>query len=101
MTGGEGNHYIRFALSPATSDGLAIRKTLQDALLQAFGLTCANTYVDILWLAEDGGEVVVRVGSSEATRLMAAVTTHSATPRLSLLKDSSFLPALLSSESLP
>ncbi|EKM52385.1 uncharacterized protein PHACADRAFT_61360, partial [Phanerochaete carnosa HHB-10118-sp] len=54
------NHYIRFSVSPANTDGLTIRKALQDALLQSFGLTSANVYVDVLWLAEDGAEVVVR-----------------------------------------
>lgn len=39
------------------------RKAIQDALLQSFGLTSANTYVDTLWLAEDGSEAVVRVSS--------------------------------------
>lgn len=40
-----------------------MRKALQDALLQSFGLTFANTYVDILWLSESGAEVVVRINT--------------------------------------
>lgn len=55
-------HYIRFSVTPASLDGLTIRKTIQDALLQSFGLVSANIYMDVLWLAEDGLEVVVRVG---------------------------------------
>ena len=53
--------YLRFALSPSCNDALTIRKLLQDALLQSFGLTSANTQVDILWVAENGTETVLRV----------------------------------------
>lgn len=63
MQSNTGNHYLRLAVTPPRADGLSVRKTLQDALLQSFGLTSANTYIDVLWLAEDGAEVVVRVGS--------------------------------------
>lgn len=55
-------HYVRFSISPPTNDALTVRKTLQDALMQSFGLVSANTYMDVLWLAEDGSEVVIRVG---------------------------------------
>ena len=54
-------HYLRFAVTPACQDALTIRKMLQDALLQSFGLTSANTYMDILSLAEDGTDVVIRL----------------------------------------
>lgn len=54
-------HYLRFAVSPACQDALTIRKLLQDALLQSFGLTSANTYMDILWLSEEGTDVVIRL----------------------------------------
>ena len=56
-------HYVRFSVDPPTTDALTVRKALQDALLQSFGLTAANIYIDILWIAEGGGEVVIRVGS--------------------------------------
>ncbi|KIP03034.1 hypothetical protein PHLGIDRAFT_78213 [Phlebiopsis gigantea 11061_1 CR5-6] len=61
MLGSTGNHYLRFSISPACSDGLTVRKAFQDALLQSFGLTAANIYVDILWLAGNGAEVVARI----------------------------------------
>jgi hypothetical protein len=64
MQAGLRNHYLRFSITPACSDGLTVRKTLQDALLQSFGLTSANTYVDILWLAEDGSDVTVRISNA-------------------------------------
>ena len=108
-------HYIRFSVSPACIDILAIRKSMQDALGQSFGLVSSHTYVDVLWLAEDGSEVVVRIGPryaffadgafqeadhlialSEAPKLLAAVTAWTGSPRLSLVKESSFLPSLLS-----
>lgn len=63
MQTGSGNHYIKFSVNPACLDALTIRKSVQDALLQSFGLTYANIYMDILWLAETGGEVVIRLSS--------------------------------------
>lgn len=54
-------HFVRFSITPACSDELSARKTIQDALLQAFGLTSVNLYIDLLWLAEDGTEAVIRV----------------------------------------
>ncbi|KAI0830294.1 hypothetical protein BC628DRAFT_1313200 [Trametes gibbosa] len=87
--------YIRFAVSPPSADALTLRKTLQDALGQSLGLVRAHTYVDLLWLADDGSALVVRVGESDASSLLAAVTASTARPRLSVVKDSPFLPALL------
>ena len=55
-------HYIRLAVSPQNTDLLTLRKTLQDSLTQTFGVTAASTYIDILWVADDGGQFVVRVG---------------------------------------
>jgi hypothetical protein len=54
------NHYIRLSISPP-SDALTLRKSLQDSLTQSFGITYSTTYLDILWVADDGGEAVVRV----------------------------------------
>ena len=54
-------HYLKFSVDPHCSDALTVRKTIQDALLQSFGLTSANIYLDVLWLAEDGTGVVIRV----------------------------------------
>ncbi|KAI0693094.1 hypothetical protein C8T65DRAFT_70217 [Cerioporus squamosus] len=89
-------HYIRFSVSPACTEVLTIRKSIQDALGQSFGLVSSHTYVDMLWMAEDGSEVVVRIGPNEAPKLLAAVTAWTGSPRLALVKHSSFLPSLLS-----
>ncbi|KZP05376.1 hypothetical protein FIBSPDRAFT_847812, partial [Athelia psychrophila] len=43
-------HYILFALAPPC-DALLVRKALQDALAQAFGLTSAGTHMDVLWVS--------------------------------------------------
>ncbi|EMD30906.1 hypothetical protein CERSUDRAFT_100878 [Gelatoporia subvermispora B] len=94
------NHYIRFSVSPPNTDALTLRKALQDALSQTFGLVAANTYIDILWVAEDGTEVVLRVARSNAQRVLSAVAASAAYPRLSLVKSSAFLPSLLSVEPL-
>ncbi|KAI0744587.1 hypothetical protein C8Q76DRAFT_700315 [Earliella scabrosa] len=94
------HRYVRFAVSPPCSDALTIRKVIQDALGQSFGLVSSHTYVDILWLADDGSAVVVRLGESDAPKLLAAVAASSASLRLSLTKESTFLPALLAADAL-
>ncbi len=63
-------HYIRFSVSPASTDILTIRKSIQDALGQSFGLVSSHTYVDVLWIADDGSEVVVRIGPRYASTVM-------------------------------
>ncbi|EJF60152.1 hypothetical protein DICSQDRAFT_155904 [Dichomitus squalens LYAD-421 SS1] len=90
------HHYIRFGVSPPCTDPLTIRKGIQDALGQSFGLVSSHTYLDIIWLADDGTALVVRIGPSDAPKLLAAVAAASAVPRLSLVKKSTFLPSLLS-----
>ena len=54
-------HYIRFSLDPPCEDAMIVRKALQDALLQSFGLTSANLYIDVLWLSGDGRQTVIRL----------------------------------------
>lgn len=95
------SHFVRFSITPACVDDLSARKTIQDALLQAFGLTSANLYIDLLWLAEDGTEAVIRVNQSEVRKVIAACTAFTGSPKLFLLKESPFLPALLSTDSAP
>ncbi|KAH0833930.1 hypothetical protein J3R83DRAFT_11117 [Lanmaoa asiatica] len=55
------HHYIRLSLEPRCTDVLLIRKSLQDALADTFGLTFASTYIDVLSVNELGSETVVRV----------------------------------------
>lgn len=55
------HHYIRLAVEPRCTDVLRIRKSLQDALSDMFGLTFAGTYIDVLSVDELGSETVVRV----------------------------------------
>ncbi|OSX58012.1 hypothetical protein POSPLADRAFT_1124173, partial [Postia placenta MAD-698-R-SB12] len=89
-------HYVRFTATPSCTDAVTVRKSIQDALGQTFGMLYANTYVDILWIADDGSETVVRVAASEAAKLMASVAVYQGSPRLSVVKESPFLPSLLS-----
>ncbi|KAI0354251.1 hypothetical protein OH77DRAFT_1405654 [Trametes cingulata] len=89
------HRYVRFAVSPPCTDAITLRKVIQDALGQSFGLVSSHTYVDILWISEDGKVLVVRIGENDAPKLLAAVTASNATPRLSLVKESPFLPSLL------
>ncbi|KAH9943900.1 hypothetical protein B0H21DRAFT_747489 [Amylocystis lapponica] len=90
------HHYIRFAVSPPCADALTLRKAIQDALGQSFGLVSANTYLDVLWVSGDGTGTVVRIAQDEATRLMASVAVSLGSLKLSVLKESPFLPSLLS-----
>ena len=48
-------------LNPPCSDALLIRRALQDALSQTFGLVSAGTYMDILWVEDEGKEAIIRV----------------------------------------
>jgi len=48
-------------MQPRCTDVLLIRKSIQDALAEAFGLTFASTYIDVLSVSELGSESVVRV----------------------------------------
>ncbi|KAG8215190.1 hypothetical protein J3R82DRAFT_8723 [Butyriboletus roseoflavus] len=57
------HYYIRLSMEPRCTDVLRIRKSLQDALADMFGLTFASTYVDVLSVNEPGSETVVRVDS--------------------------------------
>ncbi|KAG6890130.1 hypothetical protein C0995_011423 [Termitomyces sp. Mi166 len=41
-------------------DGLSLRKILQDALTQTFGVTSAGLYIDVLWMAEDSSECIIK-----------------------------------------
>ncbi|KAF9228141.1 hypothetical protein BS17DRAFT_692784 [Gyrodon lividus] len=93
------HHYICLSMEPRCTDALLIRKSLQDALTDVFGLTFSSTYIDILSVNEQGSEVVVRVSSENASRILAAVAGASrASVMCSAIKESSFLPSLLSSD---
>ncbi|RDB17738.1 hypothetical protein Hypma_001052 [Hypsizygus marmoreus] len=118
------HHYIRFAVSPPTTDALTLRKALQDALTQTFGITSAGLYTDILWSADDGAQFVVRVRkgsvlhsryldikriprlriyipmSRDAAKFLSAAVAWSDQPRISLVKESPFLPSLISVDEL-
>jgi len=93
------HHYICLAMEPRCTDVLLIRKSLQDALMGMFGLTFSSTYIDILSVNEQGSEVVIRVNPDDASRILAAVAGASrASIKCSAMKESSFLPSLLSSD---
>ncbi|GBE86952.1 hypothetical protein SCP_1001960 [Sparassis crispa] len=89
-------HYIRFTVTPPCADAVILRKALQDSLSQSFGLVSSNTYIDVLSISDNGTDLVIRVAQSEAARVVASVAAHSGLPRLAVVKESSFLPSLLS-----
>ncbi|KAI6148125.1 hypothetical protein BKA82DRAFT_1007348 [Pisolithus tinctorius] len=114
------HHYLRLSITlPVRTadsepdedvDVLTIRKALQDALGDSFGITSAGTYIDVLavtkWSTggvrvggrDPWGEVIVRAHTSDAPKILAAITATSPSrpsqPRFSLLRESSFLPSL-------
>jgi hypothetical protein len=54
------HHYIRFSITPPSSDALHVRRALQEALVQSFGAARSHTYLDVLWVSDTGTECVVR-----------------------------------------
>ncbi|KAJ7163490.1 hypothetical protein C8R43DRAFT_1062509 [Mycena crocata] len=94
--------YLLLRTTPP-ADELTLRRALQTALNQAFGLTAAGTHVDVLWVQSGGdegtdvsGRGVVRVDNGDdATRVLASIVSSSASPRLELIKSSTFLPSFL------
>ena len=56
--------YIRFSVNPAISESLSLRKLLENAMLQSFGVSRAGTYMDVLWISTDGCAAVIRVSDS-------------------------------------
>ncbi|KAI0076999.1 hypothetical protein K474DRAFT_1596889 [Panus rudis PR-1116 ss-1] len=88
-------HYARLAVIPSCTEALTVRKIIQDALTQTFGVVGGSTYIDVLWVSEDGSEVVIRANKTEIPKVLAAVAAYNGSPSLSVVKESSFLPALL------
>ncbi|KAF9559025.1 hypothetical protein CPC08DRAFT_709156, partial [Agrocybe pediades] len=89
------NQYIRFSVNSAVSDVLTLRKMVSDALTQQFGMTFASTHLDVLWLDENGSEFVIRIDKDYATNLATALALRNESPRISLVRESPFLPSLL------
>ncbi|KLO17783.1 hypothetical protein SCHPADRAFT_900332 [Schizopora paradoxa] len=100
--------YVRIGLSSNTEfDPLLLRKALQDALNQTFGLSFAGAQIDILSLHETGsetndasirnGDAVARVAKEDASKIMGAIAASKHTERLSMavLDSADFLPSLL------
>ncbi|KAJ7576900.1 hypothetical protein C8J56DRAFT_799242 [Mycena floridula] len=87
----ENRQYLRLSVSPATTDLLSLRQAIQVSLAQMFGEVMANVYLDILWVAEEGTAMIIGVAPNEAKKVLAALPMT-----MSLVKQSSFLPSLLS-----
>ncbi|KAJ7123690.1 hypothetical protein C8R44DRAFT_151589 [Mycena epipterygia] len=95
--------YILLRTSPDV-DELTLRKALQENIGQAFGLTASGTHLDVLWVAKTVGTAtgrgLIRVDNGEdATRVLASIVASTSSPRLELIKASSFLPSLLVDDS--
>ncbi|KAF8503169.1 hypothetical protein JB92DRAFT_2794258 [Gautieria morchelliformis] len=88
--------YIRLSIEPAVTEPLALRKLLENAMSQSFGVSRAATYMDVLWISADGHAAVIRVSDSDAEAVLASVVVLEKPIRLSVTKHSAFLPMLLS-----
>ncbi|KAK6993098.1 hypothetical protein R3P38DRAFT_3330027 [Favolaschia claudopus] len=94
--------YLLLRSSPP-ADALILRQTLQENLAQAFGLTASGTHLDVLWIdptaieqKAETGRAVIRVDyGDDATRVLASIVASTSSPRLALIKASTFLPSLL------
>ncbi|KAJ7726828.1 hypothetical protein DFH07DRAFT_970357 [Mycena maculata] len=89
--------YLLLRTSPPV-DALALRQALQETLALTFGLTASGTHLDVLWVETTSttGRGLVRVDNGpDATRVLASIAASSSSPRLELIKASSFLPSLL------
>ncbi|KAJ4480869.1 hypothetical protein J3R30DRAFT_3287989, partial [Lentinula aciculospora] len=93
------NHYLRLKLLPKIPSELSIRQSLHRALLDSFGTTGGSIHLDVLWVSDDGSETVVRVNPRRvSSKNVLAAATSSASPKFQLVKESPFLPSLLSAE---
>lgn len=61
--------YIHFSINPPCTDALKLRKAIQDGLAETFGITASGTYLDILWIAESGSEIVIRLSEESVTSI--------------------------------
>ncbi|KAH9476862.1 hypothetical protein JR316_0010778 [Psilocybe cubensis] len=89
------SHYLCLSVSPSVASELAIRKTIADALTETFGVTSTSTYLDLLWLKDDGSECIIRAHKSDATKISIAIASWTETPRMAVKQQSPFLPSLL------
>ncbi|KAF8900667.1 hypothetical protein CPB85DRAFT_155404 [Mucidula mucida] len=100
---GTPHHYILFSLQPSTAtttiDPFTIRQVMNNALIQTFGVVGGSIYIDVLWVAQDGSETVVKVRKPDVSTICGALTTASTSTeiRMSKRKDSAFLPSLMPS----
>jgi hypothetical protein len=58
------HRYIRLSLAPPVTEPLTLRKLLETAMLQSFGVSRAATYMDVLWIDVDGHAAVIRVADA-------------------------------------
>lgn len=54
---------LQFKINPSTDDELVLRKTIQDAMEQTFGLTRAYTYFDITEIDQTKGELNIHTAA--------------------------------------
>ncbi|KAG7087769.1 hypothetical protein E1B28_013710 [Marasmius oreades] len=88
-------HYILLSLYPPfpPNSELKIRQSIQEALIQSFGVALGSTYVDIISIKDDGSEAVLRADVGDAKPIMASLAAYTSSMRV--VKDTAFLPALL------
>ncbi|KAF8900124.1 hypothetical protein CPB84DRAFT_1680697 [Gymnopilus junonius] len=89
------NHYMRFSMMPPATSDLTVRKAIADSLTESFGLTASSTYLDILWVSDNGCECVIRSHKDDVAKIAGALASRTESPRLTLQKESPFLLSLM------
>ncbi|KAL4264021.1 Ribonucleases P/MRP subunit Pop8-like domain-containing protein [Pleurotus pulmonarius] len=91
-------HYLLLAASssPGVSvDVLSLRQAIQESVASNHGMTMASVTLDILWWCHDNKRMIIRLDKRDAVKVMAALAASNSVPRLSVISDTAFLPALI------
>lgn len=106
-------HYVLLAVSspPGVSvDVLSLRQAIQESVASNHGMTMASVTVDVMWWCDDSKRIVIRLDKrfvakrtcehrlkidySDAVKVMAAIAASNSVPRMTVISDTAFLPAL-------
>ncbi|KAK0187740.1 hypothetical protein F5146DRAFT_934572, partial [Armillaria mellea] len=77
--------HVRFSASPKTEDPLSFRQAIQCTLVQTSNIAGSSIYLDVLWVVDDGDEMVSRTTKRDSTMIVAL--SPLAMPRISLQRN--------------
>ncbi|KAF9497399.1 hypothetical protein BDN71DRAFT_609573 [Pleurotus eryngii] len=90
-------HYLLLAVSshPDTSvDVLSLRQAIQESVASNHGMTMASVTLDVMWWCNGTKRMIVRLDKRDAMKVMAAIAASNSVPRMTVISDTAFLPAL-------